>query len=182
MTSATEHTWQVDLRPVVEADWPLIKSWLARPDIEDWWGPKATSEAAVMMAMSSPHALCRIIEVCSSKGSDQDRQPVGYAHALDATLCGEALPSALEPGTWDVDLFVASERHRNIGIGQQGLHILCREVFATTLAVAVCVFADVANERAVRAYEKAGFRWKQVWRTPNDAPSWFMTMDRPRQN
>jgi RimJ/RimL family protein N-acetyltransferase len=53
------------------------------------------------------------------------------------------------------------------------------EVFASTLAVAVCVFPSVANERAVRAYEKAGFAWQNVWRDPSSgAASWFMIAGR----
>jgi aminoglycoside 6'-N-acetyltransferase len=51
-------------------------------------------------------------------------------------------------------------------------------VFATTLAVAVCVFPSVKNERAVRAYEKAGFRWQRVWHDPQTGPAWFMVARR----
>ena len=54
-------------------------------------------------------------------------------------------------------------------------------MFATTLAVAVCVFPSVTNERAVRAYEKAGFRWKRIWNDPHMGPSWFMVAERPRR-
>ena len=56
------------------------------------------------MALGTEHAICRIIEA--------DGEPVGYAHAVDATLWGDTLPDELEPGTWDLDLFVAAEEHR----------------------------------------------------------------------
>ena len=161
----------VRLRPATAADWPLIRRWLARPDIQAWWGPQSATEAEVMMAMDSAHAICRIIEVSG--------EAVGYVHAVDATIWGEQLPEDLEPGTWDVDLFIASEAHRNQGVGAQALALLKGEVFATTLAVAVAVFPSIANERAVRAYEKAGFRWKRVWNDPIAGPSWFMVAERP---
>jgi len=138
------------LRPATRADWDLIRGWLARPDIQEWWGPVAATEAEVNMALGSQHALCRIIEA--------EGGPAGYAHAVDATLWGDELPQDLEPGTWDLDLFIASEAHRGKGVGQAALAMLKEEVFASTLAVAVCVFPSVKNERAVRAYEKAGFR------------------------
>jgi RimJ/RimL family protein N-acetyltransferase len=161
----------VRLRPALDADWPLLLRWLSRADIERWWGPKASSEAAVMLAMASPHAICRIVEVAG--------EPVGYAHALDATLWGEALPQGLEPGTWDIDLFIAVDRYRGQGVGAAALDAIRDEVFTTTLAPAVCVFAAVANERAVRAYEKAGFRWRGVHRDPQAGPEWFMIAQRP---
>ncbi len=161
------------LRAAVRADWDLIRGWLARPDIQDWWGPLSATEAEVNMALGSQHALCRIIEAGG--------QAVGYAHAVDATLWGELLPQDLEPGTWDLDLFIATEEHRGKGVGQAALALLKEEVFASTLAVAVCVFPSVKDERAVRAYEKAGFRWKRIWNDPHSGPSWFMVAERAPQ-
>jgi RimJ/RimL family protein N-acetyltransferase len=161
---------KIRLRPAKRADFDMIRRWLARPDIQDWWAPLAATEAEVNLALSSAHALCRIIE---SNG-----EAIGYAHAVDAALWGEDLPQDLEPGTWDLDLFIASEEHRGKGAGQAALSQLKAEVFATTMAVAVCVFPSVRNERAVRAYEKAGFRWKRVWNDPNMGPSWFMVAER----
>jgi aminoglycoside 6'-N-acetyltransferase len=167
-----EGTGAVRLRPATRADWDLIRGWLSRPDIQEWWGPVSATEAEVNMALGSQHSLCRIIEA--------DGRPVGYAHAVDATLWGDDLPQDLESGTWDLDLFIASEAHRGKGVGQAALAVLKEEVFASTLAVAVCVFPSVKNERAVRAYEKAGFRWKRIWDDPYAGPSWFMVAERPR--
>lgn len=163
----------IGLRPATLGDWPLIRSWLARPDIQNWWGPQASSEAEVLMALGSTHALCRIIQV--------DGQAIGYAHAVDATLWGDTLPDDLAPGTWDLDIFIAVPAYRGQGAGAIALRLLRDEVFSTTLAVAVCVFAAVENEAAVRAYEKAGFRWQRVWHDPVGGRSeWFMIADRPR--
>ena len=97
----------VRLRRASRADWDLIRGWLARPDIEAWWGPRSATEAEVNIALNSEHALCRIIEAGGTA--------IGYAHAVDATMWGEELPQDLEPGTWDLDLFIASEEHRGQG-------------------------------------------------------------------
>ena len=163
----------VRLRPARRADWDLIRGWLQRADIEAWWGPRTATEAEVNIALNSRHALCRIIEAHGV--------PVGYAHAVDATAWGEELPQDLPPGTWDLDLFIASEEHRGKGVGQAALAELKQEVFGTTLATAVCVFPSIRNERAVRAYEKAGFRWQRIWNDPQMGPSWFMLEERPRR-
>ena len=170
MSDANEPCSDVRLRPATRADFEMIRRWLGRPDIQEWWGPIAATEAEVNIALSSAFAICRIIEAGGN--------PVGYAHAVDATIWGESLPQDLDPGTWDLDLFVADEAHRGKGVGQVALKLLRDEVFATTLAVAVCVFPSVKNERAVRAYEKAGFRWKRVWNDPYAGPSWFMVSER----
>src|SRR5690606_31002920 len=138
---------------------------------EAWWGPRSATEAEVSIALGDDHAICRIIEA--------DGVPVGYAHAIDAQVWGEELPQELLPGTWDLDLFISSEEHRGRGVGQCVLILLMNEVFSPTLALAVCVFPSVRNERAVRAYEKAGFRWQRIWNDPLLGPSWFMLAERP---
>ncbi len=162
----------VSLRPAKRSDWDMIRGWLARPDIQDWWGPLSSTEAEVNAALNFEQCLCRIILV--------DGEPVGYAHAVDAMMWGDALPEEIAPGTWDLDLFIASEEHRGKGVGQAALAQLKDEVFASTLALAVCVFPSIRNERAVRAYERAGFRWKRIWNDPHAGPAWFMVAERPR--
>ncbi len=162
----------VRLRPATHRDWFTIRTWLRRADIEDWWGPASATEVEVLMALDAPFAICRIIESVATG------EAIGYGHAVDATIWGDQLPDDLEPGTWDIDLFIATEAHRGSGAGAAALTLLKQEVFETTLAVAVAVFPSIENERAVRAYEKAGFRWKRVWDDPISGPAWFMTAER----
>lgn len=160
----------VHLRPVAAADWPLIRGWLALPEIQRWWGNLASAEAEMRLAFETPSALCRIVEVHGS--------PVGYAHAMDATLWGSDLPDGMPPGTWDADVFIAAPQYRGRGVGRTALKLLAAEVFSTTLAVAISVFASIRSEQAVRAYEQAGFRWVRVWDDPVLGPSWLMLLER----
>lgn len=162
----------VRLRPAKAKDWDMIRAWLATPDIQAWWGPATATQAEVQIALNSGHAICRIIEA--------DGVAAGYAHAVDATLWGADLPQDLDAGTWDLDLFIARRELRGQGVGAAALTLLKAEVFASTMALAVCVFPSVKNEAAVRAYEKAGFRWKRIWNDPHMGPSWFMIAERPQ--
>ncbi len=160
----------VSLRPVIGSDRARIDAWLALPDVQRWWGSAATAAAEVRLALGSLSALCRMIEL--------DGVAIGYAHAVDAGLWGADLPPEVTPGTWDVDLFIADRAQRGQGIGQAALSALVAEVFQTTLAMAVCVFVSVRNEAAVRAYEKAGFRWVRVWPDAVQGPSWMLVRER----
>ena len=161
----------VSLRPVVRSDLDVIRRWLRQPEVEEWWGPASATTAEVQIAVQSPSALCRIVQ--------SDGVAVGYCHAIDAQLWGDHLPEDLEPGTWDLDLFIGSAAHRGQGIGLKALDLLRSEVFSTTLAPAVCIFASIRNEAAVRAYEKAGFRWQRLWTETGTGPCWFMVAPRP---
>ena len=167
----------VRLRTATDNDWPMIRRWLAQREVIRWWGPKATIEAEVMLAMGTEQAICRIVEARRDAGDHW--LPVGYGHALDAGLMGDALPREIPVGTWEIDLFVASPEHRGKGVGARALQLIRDEVFSTTLAIATCVFVAVGNEKAVRAYEQAGFRWRAVSRDPVIGPEWVMVGERP---
>ena len=161
----------IRLRQAIAEDRFRIRRWLAEPEIQAWWGNAASAEAEINLAISSQTALCRIIE-CGGA-------PIGYAHAVEVGLWGEARPEEIAPGTWDVDLFIASEEHRGRGLGAAALVLLVEEVFASTLAVACCGVVSIRNEAAVRAYERAGFRWLRIWNDPLFGPSWLMSKERP---
>lgn len=165
----------VRLREATDNDWPTIRRWLAQPEVIRWWGPKATSEAEVLLALGTPQALCRIIE---AQDEAERWSAVGYAHALDAGLILDPLPADLPAGTWAIDLFVASPAHRGKGVGARALRMMRDEVFGTTLAIAACVIVGVGNEKAVRAYEAAGFTWRSIIRDPVTGPEWVMVAER----
>lgn len=166
----------VRLREATDADWPVIRKWLAQADVIRWWGPKATTEAEVMLALATPQAVCRIIEVETAPGAVED---VGYAHALETGLAGDSRTEGLEPGTWRLDLFVAATEFRGRGVGGEALRLMREEVFATTLALAVVAFVAIGNEKAVRAYENAGFKWQSVSRAPWHQAEWLMVHAHP---
>ena len=51
-----------------------------------------------------------------------EEQAEGFSFdVLDAT---KLVPEELVPGTWDIDLFIASPAHRNRGIGARAAHYL----------------------------------------------------------
>lgn len=163
---------EIALRQAAGQDWATIRGWLRLPEIQRWWGTASSTEAEVRLVMETPSAMARIVTAGS--------EPIGYAHAIDALHWGSGLPEAMPPGTWDIDVFIAPTEWRGRGAGRRAVELIAAEVFATTLAPAVSVFTSVRNEKAVRAYEKAGFRWVRIHDDPIDGPSWMMIMERPR--
>ena len=159
------------LRPATPEDRFLVRRWLTDPEVQKWWGNAAGAEAGITLAMASLTALPRIIE--------HDGGAIGYAHAVEIGLWAEAQPEELPAGAWDIDLFIASEADRGKGLAHAALTQLTDEVFATTLAVACSGVVSVRNEAAVRAYERAGFRWLRVWQDPLFGPCWVMVKERP---
>lgn len=167
----TDATSGISIRPASGADWDMIRDWLRLPEIQRWWGTAASTEAEVRMVLETRSAMARVVMAGD--------KPIGYVHAIDALHWGSGLPDAMVAGTWDIDVFIASPEWRGRGAGRRAVELMAGEVFETTLAPAVSVFTSIRNERVVRAYEQAGFRWVRIHDDPIQGPCWMMVKDRP---
>lgn len=158
------------LAAVTRNDRDRIRRWIADATIRGWWGTPASVEAEIAIALDSPNAICRMIEV--------DGAPVGYAHALDAGLLGPADRPGGVPGIWQCSFLIGSDAHRGRGLGAAALDSLATEVFATTLALGCEMRVPVRSERAVREIEGVGFRWHRVEPDQTLGPVWIMRRER----
>jgi aminoglycoside 6'-N-acetyltransferase len=154
-----------------DGDRKALGTWLARPEIRSWWGSAERAEAEVALAMSDPTAICRMIAA--------DSRPIGYGQAMNAVCLDDSVRDGLEAGTWECALFIASDEHRNQGLGTAALEALVSEVFSTTMAIACAIRIPVRSERVVRDVETAGFRWRRVVGDALLGPSWILVRNRP---
>lgn len=125
-----------------------LRAWLHRPHVARWWGDPDVALAAVGQHPTGAHALIAV-----------DKTPVGY-------ICWQEPPpeelaaaglSDLPDGLVDVDILVGELDHLGRGVGPQALSLLLDRLRAEGHSW-VGIATAVANPRAVRAYEKAGFR------------------------
>jgi RimJ/RimL family protein N-acetyltransferase len=137
-----------------------------------WWGPRGTVEAEITMAIESESALCRML------ARDAEGAPIGYVHAVDLALWGSEAPPGIPAPAYDLDVFVAESQARAQD-ATEALRALVAEVFATSFAMSCCALISVRNEAAARAYEKAGFRWREIWHDRIAGPCWVLIAERP---
>jgi len=161
----------IALSPLHPRDWDQVRTWLQQAEIQAWWGGLAAAEAEIAIASESPSAICRLILA--------DNVPVGYGHALDADIVRGGGTEGLPAGAYVVSLFIADPAHRRRGAGETALDTLTQEVFATTLAPAAATLVPVRYEPAVRAAERAGYRWIGVLDDGTSGRSWLMARERP---
>jgi aminoglycoside 6'-N-acetyltransferase len=160
----------ISLRAVDPEDWDQVRAWLQQAEIQAWWGGLAAAEAEIAIASESPSAICRLILV--------DGTPIGYGHALDADIVRGGSSGDIPVGAYIVSLFIADPAHRRRGAGETALAALTQEVFATTLAPAAVTLVPVRYEAAVRAAERARYRWVGVLDDSTSGRSWLMMRDR----
>ncbi len=147
----------IAFHPVTHADLPMLRGWMEQPHWREWWGD-LEEELADIGAMIEGRDTTRpyIFSV--------DGKPTGYIQVwfiADQIEAGwaekEEWLTMVPAGSVGVDLSIGEAEDLDRGIGTAALR-------AFTLDLAVqghqTILIDPAPEnlRAVRAYEKAGFR------------------------
>ncbi len=132
----------------VDRDLPVLRSWIKRPHVAHWWGDADQVLAVVCEHGPAHHALIAV-----------DGQAVGYLcwqmpqpEELDAAGLTD-LPASLI----DVDILIGEPDFVGRGVGPQALRLLLDRL-RTQGVSCVGLAAAADNQRAVRAYAKAGFQ------------------------
>ena len=157
-----------DFRPVTEADLPMLKVWLAEPHVAEWWddGPEA-SLAEIVEAMESVSTEPLIAEL--------DGKPIAYVQSYDPHLEDDH-PYQDQPfGTLGMDVTIGVPELVGVGHGSAIVKQFAELLFEEGCP-RVVIDPDPANQRAIRAYEKAGFRAFDT-RTSVYGPALMMARD-----
>lgn len=140
----------------------------------EWWRPYPSLDAV------REHFLPRVRgeSVVTSYLALLDGVPVGYIQSyVAAEVGGDWWPDAQE-GDWGTDQFLADGRRLDQGLGTGMVRAFLDLLFRDARVRRVQVDPAVGNARAIRCYEKAGFRVVGPVTTP-DGPSLLMVAERP---
>jgi len=152
----------LNFKPLTGADLPLVASWLARPHVAEWWDGPIPLEAGLRQFL----ALL-------------GDEPVGYVQsyrALDSHADGWWL-DVTDTGVVGIDQFLADGTRLGQGLGTQMVREFVAALFAEPHVTRVQADPSPANGRAIRCYEKAGFRRVREIVTP-DGLALLMHRDR----
>jgi aminoglycoside 6'-N-acetyltransferase len=154
-------------RPVTEADLPIIAGWLAEPHVAEWWDDPDEEIAAIREHIDSISVEPLIIEL--------DGRPIGYLQSYDPHLEDDHPYQDQPYGTLGIDLSIGDPALVGIGHGSAIVQQFVEELFAEGTP-RVIIDPDPANLRAIRAYEKAGFKAFDT-RTSIYGPALMMARD-----
>lgn len=137
----------------VEAAMPDLLRWLADPDVRRWYD-EGEPTANNLRRRFAPEPGVRPYSILI------DNHPVGYIQMYWLRDHPEYQRQIdIDPDAVSIDLFIGEPDYRNQGWGSDILGTcLDRLVFGDMGATLAMIAPDPANHRAVRSYEKAGFR------------------------
>ena len=137
---------RVTLRPLASADVPRLAEIAAEPEVARWW-LGVTEQDLREMVESDKGELVFAIEL--------DGEPIGLVQA------GEELdPDYRHAG---IDLFLGTD-WQGQGLGADTVRTLARWLFEERGHHRITIDPALANERAIRAYERVGFKRVGVMR------------------
>lgn len=152
-------------RPIDEHDdLARIVAWLNDPEVGRWWeGVTVTYDDAFVRAqfLDEDWAVRAIVE--------HEGRPIGFQqwYALDGPEEDEwrgAYGIPMGSGAYGIDQFIGESRLHGKGLGSAQVRAVSDWLLGSDGPGATFVVTDpiVENERAVRAYEKAGFEKVRV--------------------
>jgi RimJ/RimL family protein N-acetyltransferase len=150
-------------------DFPRILHWLAQPHVKEWWddGDDTLEKVAAHYGDPSPTEPSFILLYHGKTGSEQP-QPIGYMQAeID------------ENGVASIDQFIGEVSLLNRGLGTEAIKLLLDYRIPQHHPRAITVDPSPANKRAIRCYEKAGFRHTETIRVPTGEEAYMMQIDLP---
>lgn len=164
----TAETLHWEFRPLAASDMGLFAEWLTRPHVSDWWGASdPMAEVAEFYAASITQTVPHWCYIAELNG-----EPTGFIQWYT--------PAAFHDEGWwldehdptvrGIDQFLGNADQLGQGIGTSMVRAFVAKLFADDASVTrIQTDPDPRNARAIRCYEKAGFRAHRELVTPDGA-------------
>jgi aminoglycoside 6'-N-acetyltransferase-1b len=152
----------------------MLYQWLSRPHVAEWWPPpKSVAEVEEEWgplieegSTTRPYIALR------------DGEPIGYIQSYVAMGSGDGWwADETDPGVRGIDQFLAPADQLGQGVGTAMVRAFVAQLFSDPAVTQVQTDPAPDNRRAIRCYEKAGFRRVRVIDTP-DGPALLMICER----
>ena len=154
----------------------MLHEWLLRPHVARWWAGSPTLaevEADYVPAIAGVVPTQCFVALANEK-------PIGFIQAYVAAGWhheGWWLHEH-DPGVWGIDQFLADGEQLAQGLGTAMVRAFVARLFENPIVTRIQTDPAPQNLRAIRCYEKAGFRAIREIDTP-DGRALLMYCERP---
>lgn len=145
-----------------------LRGWLRQPHVARWWGDE--QRAMEHAAHCRPDAHAVIVA---------DGTPIGYLcwqTPTPAELAAAGLTD-LPEGLVDIDILIGEPELLGQGVGSQALRLLLTQLRTESSFSYAGLGTSVSNMRAIRAFERAGFRLFREFQDPEWGPCRYMVAE-----
>lgn len=149
-------------------DSEMLARWFTQPHVAKWWGDPGLAMQHARQCAPGSHALVVA-----------DGKAVGY-------LCWQAPPQEeleaagltdLAEGLVDIDILIGEPELLGQGIGSRALGLLLHRLRRETPHAFAGLGTSTSNFKAIRCFEKAGFRLFRAFEDPEWGPCKYLIAD-----
>lgn len=161
-------------RRLTADDIPMLHEWMRRPHVAEWWnGERTLDEVRATYLPRTAHASDAKAYVALL-----DDRPAAYIQSYLAIDFGTGWwPGQHDHGVLGIDQFIADVENIGSGLGTTLVREFTAMLFEDPAIHRIQVDPSPDNGRAIRCYQKAGFRRAAEIVTP-DGPALLMVLDR----
>lgn len=150
---------KINFKNFTQQDLPLFIEWAKKPHVKDTW------------FIDGYESLDKYTQKTTSNGYDYpfiiyiSNRPIGYIQCSDLYAYKTLYPNPKgifvneEPGTFCLDLFIGETEYLNKGYGTEIVKLFVDKLSSEFKAKKILIDPACTNKRAIRCYEKAGFKF-----------------------
>ncbi|KFN01097.1 N-acetyltransferase [Bacillus clarus] len=146
----------LSVRYVIEDDAHLISKWLTDPEVLQYYEGRDNPQSVEKVLDNFIHNPNSNEKRCLIQ---LDEMPIGYIQMYPVDSEWKELYGYKEPqNVWGMDQFIGESTYWGKGIGTELVQGAITYIIGKLGAEAIAMDPKVSNERAVRCYEKCGFK------------------------
>ncbi len=151
-------------RTLTTGDFPLLLEWLSKEHIRRWWNDgDDTLEKVAQHYGKKETDVARFILVELETGVEK---PIGYFQYY-----------LVSDGTIGIDQFIGDENRINRGVGEKAVRMFVELILRECKPTSIILDPSPDNKRAIRCYEKVGFRHYETKKAEDGSSTYMMRLD-----
>lgn len=151
-------------RPLTSDDFPQLLAWLSKEHVRQWWDDREdTIEKVARNYGETEEGLERFILI---EMEESGEKPLGYFQHY-RTL----------DGSIGIDQFIGEEDYLSRGVGTKAIRIFVEMIMREHEPSSIILDPSPLNKRAIRCYEKVGFRYYETKEAVEGGLAYMMRLE-----
>ncbi len=150
-------------KPLSSDDFPLLLEWLSKEHIKQWWNDGDNTLEKVAQHYGKEDEVARFILIEVEESAEK---PLGYFQYY-----------LVPDGSVGIDQFIGEEDCINRGIGEKSIRMFVELIIQERKPASIILDPSPDNKRAIRCYEKVGFRHYETRKTEDGGFAYMMRLD-----
>jgi RimJ/RimL family protein N-acetyltransferase len=154
---------RLKFRSLTSDDFPLMLEWLSKEHVKQWWDDGEDTPEKVARNYGEEEGLERFILV---EAEESGEKPLGYFQHY-----------RVPDGSIGIDQFIGEEDYINRGVGTKAIRMFVEMIMREHKPSRIILDPSPDNQRAIRCYEKVGFRHYETKEGVEGGLAYMMQLD-----